>query len=74
MNDNAENVNLGVEYWWNGLVALRGGYRANVDEETLTFGGGLALPMRFLDLNLDISYTDFGRLGNATRLSASLAF
>ncbi len=74
LNDNAENFNLGVEYWWKSIVALRSGYRANVDEESLTFGGGLALPLSVVDLNLDISYSDFGRLGSASRLSASLKF
>ena len=71
-NDNAENVNLGVEYWWNNTLALRGGYRINVDEESFTFGGGVALPLSRSLLNFDISYTDFGRLGNATRLSAAI--
>ena len=74
LNDNAETLNFGIEYWWNSLVALRGGYRANVDEESFTFGGGLALPLNVVDLELDISYSDFGRLGNASRLSASLKF
>jgi hypothetical protein len=74
LNDNAENVNWGIEYTWNKLLALRGGYRFNVDEESLTFGGGLMLPLSVVDLNLDVSYTEFGRLGNATRLTASILF
>jgi Uncharacterised protein family (UPF0164) len=73
-NDNAENVNLGVEYWWKSMLALRGGYRANIDEESFTFGGGLSIPLSFFQLNLDLSYTDFGRLGNASRFSANLKF
>ncbi|MCG8607615.1 PorV/PorQ family protein, partial [bacterium] len=74
LNDNAENVNLGVEYWWSRMVALRGGYRLNVDEESFAFGGGVALPLSRFHLDLDVSYTDFGRLGSASRLSASLKF
>lgn len=74
LNDNAENVNWGVEYSWNKLLALRGGYRFNVDEESLTLGGGLMLPLNLVDLNLDVSYTQFGLLGNATRLTASILF
>ena len=74
LNDNAETFNLGVEYWWHSIVALRGGYRANVEEESFTFGAGLALPLNLVVLNMDISYADFGRLGNASRLSASLKF
>lgn len=74
LNDNAENVNVGVEYTWKSILAFRGGYRLNVDEESLTFGGGLSLPFRAAHLNLDVSYTDFGRLGEATRLTAAIQF
>lgn len=73
-NDNAENVNLGIEYWWNSILALRSGYRVNVDEESFTFGGGVSIPLNVFHLNLDFSYTDFGRLGNASRFSANLKF
>ncbi|MFQ5632002.1 MAG: PorV/PorQ family protein [bacterium] len=73
-NDNAENVNLGVEYWWNKTLALRGGYRVNVEEETFAFGGGLNLPLNLIDLHLDFSYSDFGRLGSASRFSAKINF
>jgi hypothetical protein len=73
-NDNAENLNLGMEYWWKRVLALRGGYRVNVAEESFTFGGGVAVPLPFFQFNLDFSYTDFGRLGNASRVSANLKF
>jgi hypothetical protein len=73
-NDNAENVNLGVEYCWNHILALRSGYRANVDEESFTLGGGIAVPLKLFHFNIDFSYTNFGRLGNATRFSAILKF
>ena len=55
LNDNAENVNLGVEYWWSEIVALRGGYRLNVDEESFALGGGVALPLNRFHLDLDVS-------------------
>jgi long-subunit fatty acid transport protein len=73
-NDNAENVNLGMEYWWKSTLALRGGYRVNVDEESFTFGGGVSVPLNVFQFSLDVSYTDFGRLGNASRISANLRF
>jgi hypothetical protein len=73
-NDNSENVNFGAEYWWNNLLALRGGYRLNMDEESFTFGGGLKLPVNYFEMDLDFSYTNFGRLGNAIRFSANLVF
>ncbi len=73
-NDNSENVNFGTEYWWNNILALRGGYRLNIDEESFTFGGGVKIPLSFFNFNLDFAYTNFGRLGNATRFSANILF
>lgn len=73
-NDNAENVNLGVEYAWNETLALRGGYRINVDEESFVFGGGIQIPLRVFALSLDFSYSDFGQLGSANRFAATLRF
>jgi len=55
-------------------VALRGGYRVNMDEESFTFGAGLNLPIRLFELELDLSYSDFGLLGNSTRLTMNLMF
>jgi hypothetical protein len=73
-NDNAENVHFGGEYWWHKRVALRSGYKLNVDEESFTFGAGLSLPLSIAHANLDYAYTDFGRLGNANRFSFVLSF
>ncbi len=69
-NDNAENVSAGVEYWWRKTLALRSGYRLNADEQSFTFGAGVAIPLARYHLNLDFAYSDFGRLGNATRVAA----
>lgn len=73
-NDNSENFNIGLEYYWRNTLALRGGYRANVEEESFTFGAGILMPVNLFDLSADVSYTEFGRLGNATRLSMRLSF
>lgn len=73
-NDNAENVHLGGEYLWHKIVALRGGYKFNVDEESLTLGAGISLPLSFVHMNIDFAYTDFGRLGTASRFSFLMSF
>jgi hypothetical protein len=73
-NDNSENVSFGAEYWWKNLLALRGGYRLNMDEESVTLGGGLRLPVNFFKMDLDFSYSNFGRLGNSIRFSANVTF
>ena len=69
-NDNAENVSAGAEYWWRKTLALRSGYRLNADEQSFTFGAGVAIPLARFHFNLDFAYSDFGRLGNATRVAA----
>ncbi len=74
LNDNAENFSFGTEYLWQELLSLRAGYRLNVDEESFAFGGGLAIPLKKVNLNLDFSYSDFGRLGSASRLTAVVGF
>ncbi len=63
--DNSEDLSTGLEYRWAGHAALRVGYHAGRDEEKLTFGGGLRLPLRWTTLRFDYAYTDFGRLENA---------
>ncbi len=73
-NDNSENLNFGLEYSLSETLLLRGGYRLNVDEESFSVGAGLHVPTSFATLKLDVAYTDFGRLGNATRAALLLAF
>jgi len=73
-NDNAENVSLGMEYVWMERLALRGGYKINVDEESFTLGAGFYLPLSRIKLRLDYAYTHFGRLGSASRLAVHVRF
>ncbi len=71
-NDNSENLALGLEYAWNSMVYLRGGYHINVDEEGLTAGAGVQLPIGSGKVGVDYAFSDFGRLGNIHRLSIKL--
>lgn len=73
-NDNAENVGFGVEYGWNDMFTLRGGYKINVDEETFSTGIGVALPLAFASVNVDYSFARWGNLGDVHRLSMNLGF
>lgn len=73
-NDNSENINLGIEYVWRQLFALRGGYRGSQDEGGLTFGAGFSLPLRLLRIEADYAYAAFGRLGSANRFSMNISF
>ncbi len=73
-NDNAENVNLGLEYGWREYFFLRGGYKLNVDEETFSLGLGCKIPLKIIDFSVDFAYSDFGRLGNVTRFSILMSY
>ena len=73
-NDNDENINLGVEYWWDNLIALRGGYVTARTEEDFSLGFGLQVPITMADFRLDYAFSNFGRLGNVNRFSLQLQF
>ncbi len=68
-NDNSENLSLGTEYNWMKIFSVRGGYKFNVDEQTFSFGAGIAVPISTVNLSVDYGYTAFNRLGNVQRIS-----
>ncbi|MCK4754310.1 MAG: hypothetical protein KAS58_03700, partial [Calditrichia bacterium] len=77
--NNTEYVNLGMEYVFKNIVALRVGYKNLFlldNEEGFTAGAGLKLNKMISNVSLmiDYSYQDFGRLSNAQRFSLGLAF
>jgi long-subunit fatty acid transport protein len=71
-NDNSENVVLGLEYQWNKMLFLRGGYKFNIDEQDFTFGAGFTAPISIAQFTLDYSFSNFSRLGSAHRFSIIL--
>jgi hypothetical protein len=71
-NDNSENLVSGLEYSWNRMLYLRGGYKINVDEQNFSFGAGIYFPISFANFNLDYAYTEFTTLGSAHRFSIIL--
>lgn len=74
--DNNEWVNWGLEVGLIKLLALRGGYRFNVDEGALSLGFGLYLPiLANATFNLDYAYVSYGEIfGNTHRFSLSFTF
>ncbi len=72
--DNSENFKFGAEYAFMGMVFLRGGYKVNTDEDHWAFGAGTRVPWRGIAFTVDYSYTDFGILENAQRLSIGITF
>jgi hypothetical protein len=69
-NDNAESFNLGLEYVWHRLFALRSGYQFGVEETNIpSFGLGLMLQDVGPDARFDYGFTSFERLGSVHRIS-----
>ena len=79
-NDNSERLNIGMEYWYRKMAAIRGGYKFRLgedradDEEGLTLGLGIHLNLGRRVLSLDYAYADFGRLQQVHRVSLGLQF
>lgn len=74
-NDNAESMNVGAEYQYNNMIALRSGYRALFlpdSEEGFTVGGGIYFEN--LGLRLDYAYEDFGKLNNIQKYTLHFMF
>jgi len=73
-NDNSENFALAVEYVWNSLLSLRGGYKFNVDEQNFSLGAGVDVPISIAKFTFDYSFSNFERLGSVHRFSIILGF
>jgi len=71
-NDNSENVSVGLEYSWNRMLFLRGGYKINVDEQDFSFGAGVNVPISMAEFTFDYAFANFERLGSAHRFSIIL--
>ena len=74
-NDSKETVGFGVEYAWNDLVAIRGGYILNHDVATFSLGGGVMFNLASgFDVSADYAYANLGLLENVHRVGLSLRF
>jgi len=71
-NDNSENLSLGVEYVWNKMFFARAGYKINVDEQDISFGAGVNVPVSIANVSIDYAFANFSRLGSAHRFSITL--
>lgn len=72
-NDNAERLGGAVEYTWNRLLTLRGGYQFGVDEASApAFGAGLRVPGLGPDVRLDYGFNRLDRLGSVHRIGLNV--
>lgn len=54
--DYDQQFNFGLEYGFNNILFVRAGYKMNYDEESVSFGFGLA----FNNYRIDYAFSDFG--------------
>jgi opacity protein-like surface antigen len=77
-NDNTEYLNTGVEYAWNEMLFLRGGWKSLFERDTeQRFTLGLGVHYRILEqlkIKIDYAYQDWGRLTNVHYLSVGVKF
>jgi hypothetical protein len=77
-NDNAESLNLGIEYTAFDVISLRGGYKSlflDNSEEGLTLGVGFKYDITpTLGLFFDYAYQDFGVLDNTQQFAFGIKF
>ncbi len=82
-NDALLRSNLGIEYQWNNILSLRGGYRGisveddayqSYDTASYTFGGGIKYNFNFANVEFDYAYTDFKILGTGHLFTIMLGF
>ncbi len=74
-NDNPEHYSIGFEYAFMERLFARVGYRGNTDEEGLTAGAGIYLPLvGGATLKLDYAYADFGIFNSVQHFTVGIAF
>jgi len=76
-SDNSESVNIGAEWNFRKILALRMGYQSlfQTDSELgLTLGGGVAWDGLGYELRFDYAWGSHGRLGAVHRITLGFAF
>ncbi|HPI72174.1 MAG TPA: PorV/PorQ family protein [bacterium] len=67
--DYSERMHFGLEYVYNNLFSLRGGYKLNYDEESYSGGVGIRTTVQSLHFEFNYAATDFGVFGLVNRFS-----
>ena len=74
-SDDVESVNVGCEYVFNNMLALRVGYKglfAKDSQQGLNYGGGIRYGIEDITFHFDYSYIDFGVLNGIHMFSIGL--
>jgi hypothetical protein len=71
--DHTERLNIGTEYVFQNMFALRLGYRFNYDIEGLTAGFGAKLDVGPSSIRIDYAYSDMGVFGMTNRVAVGFS-
>ena len=72
--DNAMRAKYALEYEWRNILALRTGYKQNYDLAAFSWGGGVKIPLRGMDIRFDYAMADYGDLGYINVTSIQIGF
>ena len=71
--DNAEYIVTGVEYSYLKSLYIRAGHKFNKNEENMTFGLGIRVPVGPVKLNVDYGYANFDHLTDPRRFTLGIS-
>ena len=72
--DYSERLHLGLEYGFQDILFLRGGYKVNYDVESFALGAGVKLEARGIRARVDYSYLQMDVFDGVNMLSVDFAF
>ena len=72
--DHYLRYNMGLEYEWNEVFALRAGYKSNYDEAKWTTGFGMDFRKLGINARMDYAFNDYGILGYVHNYSLEFNF
>jgi len=74
-NDNLEKFQVGAEYWYNDMFAVRSGYKFGAwDAESFSAGAGAKIPVGVYNIKVDYAYSNLQALKNVHRFSLGFEF
>ena len=72
--DEQEKAQVGVEYVYDNIFAIRTGYKFSSGEQGMTFGGGMITTIAAKQARFDYSFTPFGIIGSIHKFSMGFGF
>ncbi len=71
--DFSEHIKFGLEYGFMDMLYLRGGFENYImEEQGVSFGGGVKVPLGGIRFGADYAYTDWGLFGSVNRISVNV--